>query len=349
MDRRSQLAAILAIQLELDRLKDSLLASVAHERIPSPKGKWELSQWCDKQTKKYTRFKQAEIDKLVELFELDTIVYRNRHNCPRRDALAITMCKLAGPTYLYRDIFTFLRSEAQISYLFSDTIKYLAGRYAEHLRWHPLLTVERLKQYAKIIEPYGGQGVIWGFIDGTFCEYCRPLDGQRLVYSGHKKGHGSKWQAIVTPDGLVISLDGPYEGAVNDVTMLKESGVLERIEGMFEAESEGPLFLYGDKAYACNHLVLSPYSGAVITPEQQAFNDSLQHARLAVEWAFSWITQKFTTNHFTYNLKLGLQPVAQIWQVSVLLANCLICLRGGNQVSKRFGLCPPSIEEYLRI
>ena len=79
----------------------------------------------------------------------------------------------------------------------------------------------------------------------------------------------------MTPDGLVISLDGPYKGAMNDVTIQKESSVLERIKGMFKAESKGPLFLYGDKAYACNHLVLLPFSRAVITPEEQAFNDSL--------------------------------------------------------------------------
>jgi hypothetical protein len=47
---------------------------------------------------------------------------------------------------------------------------------------------------------------------------------QRTVYSGHKRAHGMNWQAIVTPNGLVSSLAGPFAGTNNDWSIWKRSG-----------------------------------------------------------------------------------------------------------------------------
>src|SRR5690242_5927993 len=119
--------------------------------------------------------------------------------------------KLAAP-YLHRDQDVFHTSASRISTVTNDLLHYLANRYKRLLRWHHTLTLDRLKAYTAAIEPFRGEGVVWAFIDGTFRPFYRPLNGQRLVYSGHKKQHGSKWQAIITPDGLLIALDGPYKG-----------------------------------------------------------------------------------------------------------------------------------------
>jgi len=36
------------------------------------------------------------------------------------------------------------------------------------------------------------------------------------MYSGYKRHHGFKYQAVVCPDGLIESIAGPYEGKIND-------------------------------------------------------------------------------------------------------------------------------------
>jgi hypothetical protein len=71
---------------------------------------------------------------------------------------------------------------------------------------------------AKAVERKGGCENIWGFVNGTFCPMSRPLHYQTQchVYSGHKKLHGLNWQAITTPNGLISSFIGPYEGLTND-------------------------------------------------------------------------------------------------------------------------------------
>ena len=51
-----------------------------------------------------------------------------------------------------------------------------------------------------------------GFIDGTLKVICRPSRYQRRWYSGYKKCHAVKFQAIVTSDGLISHLRGPFKG-----------------------------------------------------------------------------------------------------------------------------------------
>ena len=63
---------------------------------------------------------------------------------------------------------------------------------------------------------------VWGFIDGTIRRICRPESGQRLVYNGHKRVHGFKFQSVVTPFGIVVHLYGPVEGKRHDAGMLRE-------------------------------------------------------------------------------------------------------------------------------
>jgi DDE superfamily endonuclease len=53
--------------------------------------------------------------------------------------------------------------------------------------------------------------------------------GNNKIYSGYKKQHGYKYQAVVCPDGLVAALSGPYEGRANDFYMVKDSKLGRRL------------------------------------------------------------------------------------------------------------------------
>jgi hypothetical protein len=115
----------------------------------------------------------------------------------------------------------------------SDVAVHLWKTFGGLLEWHPLLNYNRMALCTEAIsdllesrdgnEPPGyvageESAVFWGFVDGTFRGFCRPTgyEQQRAADSGHKKDTGQKFQAIVAPDGLVMSLIGPFMGSVND-------------------------------------------------------------------------------------------------------------------------------------
>ncbi|XP_075543000.1 uncharacterized protein LOC142576660 [Dermacentor variabilis] len=54
----------------------------------------------------------------------------------------------------------------------------------------------------------------WGFIDGTARAICRPSRDQKLFFSGHKRFHALKYQAIMCPNGIICQLNGPYVAVV---------------------------------------------------------------------------------------------------------------------------------------
>ena len=86
------------------------------------------------------------------------------------------------------------------------------------LLWHSQLTYSRLQIFAEAIHQVSGAPGIWGFVNDTFQDYCRPTgnEEQQRVYSEHKKLHDNNYQAIVTPDELVSSLTGLFMGSINN-------------------------------------------------------------------------------------------------------------------------------------
>ena len=49
----------------------------------------------------------------------------------------------------------------------------------------------------------------FGFIDGSVRPICRPGEQQRILYNGHKRLHGLKFQAVALPNGLIGHFYGP--------------------------------------------------------------------------------------------------------------------------------------------
>ena len=79
------------------------------------------------------------------------------------------------------------------------------------------------------IEHKGGVKCVWGFIDGTMRSICCPDKGQEVYYSGYKKCHAVKYQALSTPDGLITHLAEPYTGRESDWTAYQSSGLVEKL------------------------------------------------------------------------------------------------------------------------
>ncbi|CAH3023901.1 unnamed protein product [Porites evermanni] len=184
---------------------------------------------------------------------------------------------------------------------------------------------------------------------GTVRGICRPETNQRVVYNGHKRVHGLKFQSVALPNNLIGNLYGPVEGHRHDARMLKDSGPLKDLSRVgFNTRGE-VLFLYGDPAYPLRPNLMRPYCQGdvpVLTPEMEAFNTAMSSLRVSVEWLFNDVSNYFKFIDFKKNLKIGMSAVGKQYIVCALLRNVLTCLYG-NITSDHFQLEPPTVQDYL--
>lgn len=171
-----------------------------------------------------------------------------------------------------------------------------------------------------------------------------------MYYSGHKKMHCIKFQSVICPDGIVISLKGAYEGRRHDAGIFRESGLYEELQQhtVFPEPHPEHFVVYGDQAYGLRELLIRPYTEQELLghPERQHFNTSMGILRIAVEWGFNKIIQEFAFLDFKKNQKILLQEVGTMYKVGMILSNCHTCLYGG-QPSSYFDINPPVLEDYL--
>lgn len=313
---------------------------------------WSLESWPTDKFKYFCRFNKEEVVKLTELLELDTLEFTNRLKPPSPYfALAVTCARLRYPTDWAVLCDHFGRCRGYLSTIFTDTIEFLDRKYRQQLEWHPQLELPRIRQFEECIRRRGGGVGIWGFVDGTFRGFSRPVQRQRDYYSGHYHGHGFKYQAIVTPDGLVSSLVGPFHGRDNDWSIWQSSIVPSKLDELLLPRER--YYVYGDLAYSNHPGVMAPYRHQFgfryLTTEQRAFNRRLSKVRIAVEHAFGRTQSLWTYTAFTKGLELGRQAVAAFFRVSILMTNLYTCTSGHNQSSIRFVCPPPTVETYLCI
>jgi len=141
------------------------------------------------------------------------------------------------------------------------------------------------------------------------------------------------------PNGLISNLFGPISGRRHDSYMLTESMLLTQLQ-----TSMAGYCLYGDLAYPHRAQLQAPFRGR-LTEEQQDFNSRMSMNRVVVEWVFGKIISQFAFLDFSKNLKLYLQPVAQLYKVGAILTNCHTCLYG-SQTTSKFNIQPPSLLDY---
>ena len=55
----------------------------------------------------------------------------------------------------------------------------------------------------------------FGSVDGTVLRIFRPKINQNIVYNGHKRAHGIKFQSLPLPNGLIGNVSGPYLGKLD--------------------------------------------------------------------------------------------------------------------------------------
>ena len=159
-----------------------------------------------------------------------------RYSCGYETLLLLMMYRLSRPCRIYREMesfFGFRRSKicagirAMMDAMYTLAVKYLDD---------PIIFLHRMPRYADIINKKCGLvKTVWGFIDGTLRQTCRPTYHQKVIYSGHKRAHGIKFQSVIAPDGIFACMFGAINGNRHDSFMLNESELMPRLRDMMPA------------------------------------------------------------------------------------------------------------------
>jgi hypothetical protein len=242
---------------------------------------------------------------------------------------------------------TFGMSESTLSRIINSMLLELNVRYASFVDIWPGLTIDKLHTYTERISTYTDAVItdVWGFIDGTLRYMCRPCELQEAAYSGHKHTHGQKYQAITAPDGLIVSLKGPYAAAAPDITMYNVSDVAGALAAV-TSHDDHRHYLLGDKAYQCCEQVVVSFM-VPRNEHETAYNQLHSSTRIAVEWGFGKVVRYFAYINYKYSMKVHLQPIALYYRIAVLFTNIHTCMNQSSQAATLFNCNIPTLQQYL--
>lgn len=305
-----------------------------------------LKRLTGKEIKEQFRFNRNDIPRLCDLLGMKgEYVSPTRLRWGAEEGLCILLRRLAYPNRLADIVQRFGRSKSELSIIANSVQDWVIEHHLHRLQSLSQPWLDHEQFAAAVLARGAACDNVFAFIDGTLKHTCRPRKNQKEVYSGHKRHHGLKYQAVQCPNGLVCHAYGPSLGKVHDSTMYRESGLddlLQQVQG----NNGRQLAIFGDAAYALRPYLYTPYKGAVLTPAKQEFNNAMQPVRLCVEWSFDKLTKNFAFTNYYSNQKIFLQQLAKQYLAATLFTNCHTCLYG-SQTSTFFDLAPPTLEQYL--
>ena len=312
--------------------------------------KFDLEKLTDDECKAEFRFYRNDVYNLLEALQIpETFRCSNGLKLDGIEATCILLRRFSYPARFGDLVPRFGRPAPQLSMIISDVCNHLFTDHHHRLQdfRQPWLSPRNLQQFSEVIHAAGAPlQNCFGFVDGTVRPVCRPGHFQRVIYNGHKRVHAIKFQAIVTPNGLIANLFGPVEGRRHDSGMLADSGLLPQLEEHCHTPNNMQLCIYGDMGYPLRPQLQTPFRGANITPEQNDYNNAMSKVRTAVEWVFGDILNYYKFMDFKENLKLGLSPIGKMYIICALLTNAHTCLYGSTS-SSYFDIAPPTLEEYF--
>jgi hypothetical protein len=305
----------------------------------------DLSTWEESDCITKFRFSLPEIVHITHLMGFPSSITVNRVIVPAETAMAMVMRRLAYPARLSDIAPEFGLDVSSTGRIINYMLEQIMDRYGTHIHLWPGLTPSRVSRYAAAITSLEPAVIdIWGFIDGTFRDICKPEVHQRASYSGYERGHGQKYQGVLCPDGLIVSMQGPFVGSKNDLGMLQDSGLQGDLLPIVTQADGRQLQLYGDRAYRGQPIIMCPFSRVNATEAELAYNKCMSGQRVSVETAFGKVTQYFAMTDLRRNMRSGLQPTAAYYLVSTLFTNIHTCMHGSNVP---WMIAPPSVEDYL--
>lgn len=149
---------------------------------------------------------------------------------------------------------------------------------------------------------------------------------QRAFYNGWKSIHGLKHQTVDAAHGLTVDMYGPTSLRRNDLLLLNQSRINERMDTMTTDEGL-PLMIFGDSAYKHREHITS-----YINLEDRnvaRHNACFKKVRQSIEWNYAVTASLFKYVGMRDKLKLlKSDNVAKIYTVATLFRNFHACLYG---------------------
>ena len=234
----------------------ALLYDESSSRLTFPYSKFErfdIDAWDESECRTELRFGKQDLDLLRRNLQIpDEIVCSQRSVCDGMEAMCILLKRLAYPCRYTDMVPRFGRNPIELCLIFNEVLDFIYTSHRHRLQnWdrNPFLQPDQLHRYTDAIHQQGAPlNNCFGFVDGTVIGIARPKYNQCVMYNGYKRVHSIKFQSVVTPNGLIANLAGPFEGKRHDSTMLHESGLLTDLRCVAFYNGD-PLCLYGDPAY----------------------------------------------------------------------------------------------------
>ena len=149
---------------------------------------------------------------------------------------------------------------------------------------------------------------------------------------------------ITFPDEIIGRAFGPVSGRHHDAYLAARSGLY----ALLAAGALMGFRLFGDKAYiGFGALIIHPFIAAIPGSLQFFFNTYTSAYRIEVEHDIGNLYMEWAILQRKQNLST--EKTAAWFQAAVLMHNIRICLYHNSQTAIRFGIPPPSLEEYLPV
>lgn len=315
-----------------------------------PDERFNLDAYNDDWLKKQLRFYRQDIEAIFIALQMpDVLRTQAGDHVTGVEALGILLYRLSSPSKLDRMRDVFNRAEGPLSRIFNCTLHWIIMHWERLLIWDPgRLTHAKLQEMALCCFRKGRLCMnVFGFIDGTCRNICRPSVGQEAVYIGRKKHHTLNYQGIVGADGILLHLSTAFDGTVNDIEMFRQTGIAELLH-QYAYDTRGyPLAIYGDSAYMLGPHIITKYDDLPGMPAHEVhFNTVMNAQRTSIEWAFGKVVTQFSAVDFSRTQRLLNSPVEYHYRVAALLANLHTCCYG-SQTSAFFQCLPPTIQQYM--
>jgi hypothetical protein len=321
-----------------------LLAVDLRRRAPF---KYETVSDVECQT--YFRFSKEQLERLAPHLVPPVVRLQNGRYVDRMEALCLFLRRMAYPSRWTDIQLQFPRHQRDLSAMFYIVLNHVYDAHNHRLLLDPsTFTRDDLEVLSEAVQGTGALiPTCIGFIDGTVRPIARPVENQRQSFNGHKRTHALKYQGIMAPNGLFLEMYGPHAGVDHDARLFHESNLHDRLQRLPRPSSgDLPFLLYGDPAYPTVSGLVAPYRGDRLEPWQQVMNTSMSSVREAVEHGFKGVITDWAYVDFKKGQKLLQQPVGKFYLVATILANMKACIIP-NQISTKFGLKPPTLEDYL--
>ena len=176
-------------------------------------GKFDLNEMDDSECLAEFRFHKSHSPVLHDALQLPQFFRCQQGTiCSGTEGLCIVLRRVAYPCRYSDMIQRFGRPVPELSMICNLVMDNIHQQHHHRItQWNDsLLNPALLETYADAIHQKGSPlPNCFGFIDGTVRPICRPRNNQRVVYNGHKRVHGLKFQSVALPNGMIANMYGP--------------------------------------------------------------------------------------------------------------------------------------------